>query len=66
MRLPATVKWLLFFTFAAVAAAGAAAAWLVNHWEGLLRDRLFSAFNEAAPGLVLYVDDIRLPGTSTL
>jgi hypothetical protein len=66
MRLPATVKWLLFFTFAAVAAAGAVAAWLVNHWEGLLRDRLFAAFDEAAPGLVLYVDEIRLPGTATL
>lgn len=66
MRLPATIKWLLFLTATGMTLAAAAGAWLLGRWEDLLRDRLFSAFDEAAPGLVLYLDQIQLSGTSTL
>ncbi|MFM7056761.1 MAG: AsmA-like C-terminal region-containing protein [Planctomycetota bacterium] len=66
MRLPATIKWLLFFTATALTAAVVGAAWLFSRWEDLLRDQLFAAFDKVAPGLVLYLDQIELPGTSTL
>jgi hypothetical protein len=39
---------------------------MVGRWEGLLQDRILAAFDKAAPGLVLYIDGIRLPGTSTV
>ena len=66
MRLPATIKWLLFFTATALAGAAVAATWLLGRWEDLLRDQLFATFDKVAPGLVLYLDQIELPGTSTL
>jgi hypothetical protein len=66
MRLPATIKWLLFITVTVFAVTVAAGVWLLGRWQNLLRDSVFAAFDKAAPGLVLYLDQIQLSGTATL
>ncbi|MFM7037418.1 MAG: AsmA-like C-terminal region-containing protein [Planctomycetaceae bacterium] len=66
MKLPATIKWLLFIAVTVSTVTVAAGAWLLGRWEDLLRDSVLAAFDKAAPGLVLYLDQIQLSGTATL
>ena len=66
MRLPATIKWLLFITVTVFTVTVAAGVWFLGRWQNVLRDSVFAAFDKAAPGLVLYLDQIQLSGTATL
>ncbi len=66
MKVLPVLKWMLFIALATVVAVGAGGIWLWQNGNGMIRQKVFQAFDKVAPQLELHFDTLEFVSTSTL
>ena len=65
MKFSAVLKWMLFIALAIAIAVGAGGVWLWQNGNSMMRQKLLTTFDKAAPDLELHIQQLELLTTST-
>ena len=65
MKFSAVLKWMLFIALAIAIAVGAGGVWLWQNGNSMMRQKLLTTFDKAAPDLELHIQKLELLTTST-